>query len=109
MNPGDQIIILVNGYPVDTIIDQHGVQRFIENGVIAWLLESGPLDLNAMRLAYYEDKFSLNDYMEFYMGIGYSVCGFLEVFGEGSGIADHCGAPVDILNPVWEREVETIH
>ena len=45
--------------------------------------------------------------MEFYMSLGYTICGFEEIFGEGSGIADETGEACEILNPVWERE--TVH
>lgn len=109
LTPGDRVNILVNGEPVTTIIDDNGTQRFIENGVVRWLVDANVISLNDMCLAYHKDQFNLDDYMEFYMSLGYSVCGFEEIFGEGSGVADRSGAPVDILNPVWEREIETVH
>ena len=109
MNPGDRIVILVNGEPVETVIDNHGTQRFIENEAVAWLLDTGQIDLNRMFLAFHRGHFSLEAYMEFYMSLGYTVCGFEEIFGEGSGVADKTGQVVEILNPIWDREVVTVH
>lgn len=97
--PVTDIIILVNGQPVGTFIDEHGVQRFIPNGVITYMFENDQLDLNALCLAFHRDEFSLEDYQDFYQSIGYSVQGFLEVFGEGSAIADETDEPCVILNP----------
>lgn len=109
LTPGEQIVILVDGQPVETVIDEHGTQRFIENGVVSWLFDNGKLDLNSMGLAFSRGDFSLDAYMEFYMSLGYTVCGFQAIFGEHSDVADQTGQPVEILNPVWESEVVTIH
>ena len=109
LTPGEHICVLVDGQPVETVIDKHGAQRFMENEVVVWLLDTGQLDLNKMAMAFHEGHFSLGAYMEFYMSIGYTVCGFEEIFGEGSGVADTTGQAVEILNPVWDRENVTVH
>jgi len=107
--PGDQICILVDGQPVNTIIDDHGVQRFVENEVVCWLLNTHQIDLNSVCLNFLRGKFSLEDYMEFYMSLGYSVSGFEEVFGASSSVADNTGKAVEILNPLWESGNKTVH
>ncbi len=52
----------------------------------------GSLDLNALRIDLIRRRFTLEEYMKFYMGIGYSLSGFYEVFGQDEaadwGVAD---------------------
>lgn len=110
--PGDYICILVDGTPVETVIDNNGTQRFVANEVITWLFETGQLDINRLWRDFYTnpDCGITNEHMiEFYMGLGYTVGGFDEVFGSSSSWHDNGREPVEILNPVWEREVETVH
>jgi hypothetical protein len=107
--PGERICILVNGEPVDTVVDDRGTQRFIENEVTVWLFETGQLDLAALYYAFSQGVISLESYMEFYMSLGYTLGGFEEIFGEGSGVADITGYPCEILNPAWGREEVTVH
>lgn len=103
----ESITILVNGEPKATYLDEHGVQRFVPGGVIVFLFENNQIDMNRLFLAFMADEFTLEDYQEFYQDLGFSVCGFEEVFGEGSGVADETGEPVVILNPL-EGQGETI-
>ena len=42
----------------------------------------GSIDLNALWLDFYRGAFPLADLMRFYMDLGYSLCGFAEVFGQ---------------------------
>lgn len=42
----------------------------------------GCLSLNGLAAARYKDKFSTEEYMKFYMQMGYSLSGFCEVFGQ---------------------------
>jgi hypothetical protein len=109
LNPGDRINILLNGDPIITEIDKDGVQRFVANEVVDWLFSTGQISMHDMCLAFHKGQFDLYSYQEFYMSLGYSVCGFMEFFGPGSGIADHTGEPAEILNPVWEKEEEVFH
>jgi hypothetical protein len=89
----DIIEVKVNGVGYPTHIDDQGVQRFVGNGVLLHLYESGSIDMNQLRREYHQAKFSQKDYMEFHIGIGYSVHGFcdLSVFED-----------VIVENPVWE-------
>lgn len=100
-NPGEYIMILVDNMPVLTQIDEHGVQRFRKNSVIRHLVDSGMVDLNTLVLDFIAGKFSGVDYQEFYQGLGYSVCGFDELFGPGSAWVDNGNPPVKIFNPLW--------
>jgi hypothetical protein len=112
MNPGDRICILVDGSPAETEIDPHGVQRFVQNDAVDWLIRSGQIDLNQLWMDFYTNSdcaITRESMIEFYMSIGYSVCGFDEVFGPSSSFHDNGNEPVEILNPVWEREVVTEH
>lgn len=112
LTPGDRICILLDGAPVDTEIDDHGTQRFIQNDVIDWLIRSGQIDLNKLWVDYYTNTdctISREALMEFYQAIGYSVCGFDEVFGPSSSFVDNGNVPCEILNPVWEQELVTEH
>ena len=42
----------------------------------------GSLSLNDIWGDLYEERFSLEEFVKFYMGIGYSLSGFCEVFGQ---------------------------
>ena len=101
IKPGDEIYILVNGHPVNTVIDEHGVQRFFENSVTRWLVTSGTLNLHDMAIAFYNGDFEIDDYVQFKMDLGYSVCGFDELFGPSSSYCDNTGEYLEIVNPVW--------
>ena len=93
--PGDQITVLIDGKPYMTYIDEHNTQRFHQNEVVNFLVDSGKLDLNQICIDYHEGKFSKNHYMKFYMDLGYSVCGFFDIPS-----FEDC----KILNPIWDLE-----
>lgn len=102
--PGDEFTILVDGAPVETYIDEYGTQRFRQNGVIDWLFRSGQVSLNQLWMDYYtnsEADFSREALIEFYMALGYSICGFDEIFGPGSSFESNGGDPAEIINPLW--------
>lgn len=65
--------------------DSAGVYRFQPNALFRWSVDEGGLDLNRMAMAYGQGKFTLEEYMEFYRGLGYSLCGFMEIFAEHLG------------------------
>ncbi len=88
----EQLIkIQVDGKDYNTIIDENGIQRFIKNAIICHLIETENIDLNLLSIDYQKGKFTDIEYMEFYMGMGYSVCGFSEIFHNAS-----------IENPLWK-------
>ena len=105
--PGDLIAILVDGSPIETVIDELGTQRFLRNSVIDWLFKSGQLDLNRLWVDFYvtpECEITRQGLIELYQALGYSVCGFQEVWGFGSSYHSNTGDYVEILNPVWKKE-----
>jgi hypothetical protein len=59
-----------------TVIDGHGVLRFKQNAIVRFLLDAGPHDLNQLGVM----QFSEEDRRQFAQLIGYSVCGYEELF-----------------------------
>jgi hypothetical protein len=57
------------------ILDENGVLRFRENAIVRDLLDSGPLDLNAIALRHYTRA----DREELAMLLGYSVSGISDL------------------------------
>ena len=53
-------------------LDHHGAARFVKNDIIGWLLESGVLDLNALR----KKRFSPEDHEQLRQLLGMSVSRF---------------------------------
>ncbi len=88
---GLHIIIRIDGKPYDTYIDDGGIQRFPRNNLLSYISDRGQI-MNELAAAYGEGKFTIDEYMQFYRDIGYSVGGFGEVFDE-----------VNIENPLWEE------
>jgi hypothetical protein len=74
-----------------TIIDK--VQRLPRNPVYDDLCSLGLVDLNQMANKYHTGQLSFETYLEFYLNIGYSVCGFAELSS-----FEHLA----IKNPLWE-------
>ena len=80
---------LMEKMPADVIIveTEGGVYRFKENSLVCWLTTPVPptdnvlVDLNLLYIAYDRGAFTLEDYMAFYRDMGYSLCGFIEIFG----------------------------
>ena len=91
--PGDKVMIKIGDRDMETVIDEHGVQRLPDNPVYSALFDSGALDLNALAVAYHKGKISFENYLEYYLHIGYSVDGFadLSAFQE-----------LEITNPIWD-------
>jgi hypothetical protein len=77
--------VRVDGVPYPVITDEGGVERFPENPIVRWLLDSGGVNLNALALAYLREEIGPKTpelrraYAEFYMMLGYSVRGFEEL------------------------------
>lgn len=74
--------------PPDAVVieDLNGVYRWQEDGLIRWLSDIDQLDLNAMCVAFQRGAFTLDEYMRFYRGLGYSLSGFIEIFGDHLGL-----------------------
>ncbi len=66
------------------IVMNNNVIRWEENKLISFLISpnGGPVSLNALAIARSKKIFTLEEYMKFYMGIGYSLCGYADVFGQ---------------------------
>ena len=89
---GDEIIVKIGGNEYKTIIASDGRQRFVENSLLRHLIDSGMVSLNQLAIDYQAGKFPKEEYLFFYMGIGYSVGGFAEL----SVFED-----LEIENPLW--------
>ena len=86
------ITIEINGEPYETIFDKKGVQRFPKSKLITHLVDSSQVDLNRLSRDFQEGKFSKREYMQFYRDIGYSVCGYMDVFPN-----------LKVENPLWDK------
>lgn len=93
INPGDQVVVHIGDWALVTIIDKDEVQRLPTNPIFRGLLDSGALDLNKLTVAYIQGKISKDTLLDFYLNIGYSVCGFreLDFFDD-----------LEIRNPLWD-------
>jgi hypothetical protein len=104
-NPGDEIMIRVDGVEYKTIIDDHGTQRFPEDPDNP-VLQSLPTitmqtprgwitmpDMNELARRYHRKEITTLQYAEAVMARGYSVCGF----AEHSAFDDML-----IENPLWD-------
>ncbi len=72
------------------IVEVDGVWRFKQNKLIRYLVDE-IVDLNRMKIEFHNRKFSLDEYMQFYMDMGYSLSGFYEIFGQSE--AEEWGLP----------------
>lgn len=103
--PGDKIMVKVGGVEYETVIDEHGTQRFVKNPD-HWLVKQIPMiwdsylkrdimNMNVMADRYRNGEFNQRDYAEMNMAIGYSVCGFCELSSFNNFIVE---------NPLWARD-----
>jgi len=110
--PGDIVPIRVGTRVVDTVFDEYSTQRFRVNPILkAWVdgttsamnrynsrhalndrHDDEVFNLNDMCKLYHEGKFTLDEWLDFYLQIGYSVAGFCDL----SFFDD-----LEIVNPVW--------
>ena len=56
-------------------LDEHGTARFKENGIVRYLLDAGPFDMNQLAVLPFSDE----DREQFAQLIGYSLSGFGEL------------------------------
>lgn len=65
--------VIVPRHPLQPfIIDEHGIRRFKANGIVQFLLECGPFDMNDLARRGFSDE----DREQFAQLIGYSLMGF---------------------------------
>lgn len=107
--PGDDVTILVDGMARLTFIDESGIQRFAVNGVVSHLISTSTIDMNKLFLAFQQEQFDAWDYQEFCMSTGYTVEAFNEMFGPGSTWESLGHPSVEIINPLWLMQKETVH
>jgi len=70
---------ILRAFPHATFENVDGVYRFTQKPVMRWLCDH--VDLNRMRIDFeISHPFSLAEYMQFYQDIGFSICGFMDVF-----------------------------
>lgn len=102
LKEGTVIPIRVGGRVINTTIDHLGTQRLPSDPILcAWVSGSANVSgsgrlvgftLNDMVMLYHEGKFTFDEWLDFYLNIGYSVGGFCDL-SEFSHL--------DIVNPVW--------
>lgn len=109
----DYIEVKVNGKPYQTYIDERGVQRFVPNKIVRRMLDSlqdiwmekGDKffediglyhPLTRMNVDVHLGKISLQDKIDFYTMIDYSVDGFMDVFWD-----EEVEGELVVENPLW--------
>ena len=102
MKPGDFCTVHVDGVPYEAIVDEQGTLRFMRNKIVdnlvgQWKTLDDVIDLNTIWVDFQESKYTLDEMMELYRLIGYSVFGFWEVFGWEVNTCDKGFDPVEIL------------
>ena len=93
MNMSQGPDIKINGEIVHTFMDNQGVQRLNRNPLLCSMLEfcqEGGYGLNEMWIDFEGD---LDILRLLYQNIGYSVCGYAEVFSDD-----------EIENSLWKRD-----
>lgn len=103
----EYIEVKVNGKPYQTYIDEHKVQRFVPNRAVERFVDSANeitcgfrelaeglnlYDLNRLKRDVFKGEISLQEMIDIYTMIGYSVSGFADVFWDYD---------VEIENPRW--------
>lgn len=79
---GLEVLAARHNHDVVEMLD--GTWRWRADSLIDWLTdgEHPPLSLNRVRVGFGNGKFALPSLMKFYMGIGYPLSGYCEVFGQ---------------------------
>ena len=95
---GQIIEIKIDGKKYQTYIED-GQQFFVPNKLMDFVMNN-MIDMSRLRHAFEQKEFSLEEYRNFHIEIGYSVTGFDTLFGLNSGLEDD--KKVKIENPLWE-------
>ena len=86
------MIIRINGKEIETTIDESGIQRLPHNRIISHLMRThSTLDYNTLSWKVQEGEFSEEERRFIYQNVGYSVCGYADIFPDD-----------EIENPMWE-------
>lgn len=109
-NTGDITTVVINGRKFITIIDDKGTQRFkgntavrafVDASIVEWekwlrtdRSQPEPYSLNDLVMGFYEGKHTLDEIIELYSNIGYSLGGFSDASADWD---------VTIRNPLWEE------
>lgn len=106
--PGDHFIVKVGEWEYDTFIDDRKIQRFVGNMAIKLMVDGSGRDfdranrglgthpsftLNELAIAFYDDKVSLKEMLDFHTGMQYSV-GALSTLSYFEDL--------EVSNPVWD-------
>jgi len=87
----EPIIVRINGKSIETTVDKRGVQVLPNHRVIRALMENARVDLGKLMELVTQGCIPENDIRFIYQNIGYSVCGYADMF------------PGDeIENPLWD-------
>jgi len=102
MKPGETHLVHINGEPFEAIVDEKGTLRFKRNNVVRDLADQGiqlpnALDYNKIWEKFYDKEYTIEEVMELYRLIGYSIFGFWEVFGWIVNVDGKHFSPVTIL------------
>ena len=73
-----QFQVSLSNHPI--ITDPDGTLRYEAKPLMRWLCDQ--TDLNTMWRAYDLNRFSRQEFMQFYRDIGYTLVGFEEIWGE---------------------------
>lgn len=93
VKPGDKIVVKINGVEIETVIDERGVQRLPRNKVIDFMMDCHFHNYNWLAEEVYKGRFSQEERRMIYQNVGYSLCGYMDVFTED-----------EVENPLWDEE-----
>lgn len=74
--------LLLDRFPNYPIVMDGNVLRWKRKPLMDWISDQIPEGMNAVWIAAHRNKFPREDLYEFYQEVGYSLAGFLEVFGD---------------------------
>lgn len=94
---------LLRLFPDAIFIQDNRTYRFQRKMLTRWL--TSQVDSCAMRIAYERNEFPLAEYMQFYMNIGYSLCGFGDAFGPEIAWMEANGKTFATLGNTCSRDV----
>lgn len=94
------VVVKINGKKYETIVTEEGVQYFPTNKLIRYLVDSKQVSLQGLWDGFENGTYSMMELVEFYIGMGYTVLGLDELFGDSS-INIEEDKQIKIENPLW--------